>query len=414
MARKFDGSNTDRSSRRTWFYRAKYELEAYGLEGAGSNQIKDITFFERQYYGTISNRDYTVVAKPTTINQITNNHTAMNFVADAFTVMKRRMEFAAKYNKIKLTNPYFVNFQPFKSYQSPTRSYTNFLKSLIVNYNTLEIPDRIGLNNITSFEDYVKYFIKIISVEVQGGVYTMSKWLRSPFCSVFNSGLAIKISDMADGEDQPKINEIIDDSSFDYYLKLALNSGFSISKDSPTTLIFDLASPAAEPFLRKYNLYSLDRIFETNYERSEIYDINILRDILYSYYILFIKQYPYIKENKVNCNKVKSTLTRRKEITLDYFNSVYNEEWFLEHYIDIRNAEEGFPLNEAKVKSLKNISKNYYKTLDRDKSLGYIAKVFLQETWSKPYGYDDFLKNQNQIIDPDAPIPPRGGGTGGY
>ena len=44
MARKFDGSNTDRSSRRTWFYRAKYELEAFSLEGAGSNQIKDITF----------------------------------------------------------------------------------------------------------------------------------------------------------------------------------------------------------------------------------------------------------------------------------------------------------------------------------------------------------------------------------
>ena len=46
MSRKFIGSNKDKSSRRTWYYRAKFEVDAYTQQNAGSNEIKDITFFE--------------------------------------------------------------------------------------------------------------------------------------------------------------------------------------------------------------------------------------------------------------------------------------------------------------------------------------------------------------------------------
>ena len=63
MARKFIGSNTDPSSKSTWYYRAKFEVKAYDQPNAGENEIKDITFFERQYYGTIDNQDYSITPK---------------------------------------------------------------------------------------------------------------------------------------------------------------------------------------------------------------------------------------------------------------------------------------------------------------------------------------------------------------
>ena len=65
-------------------------------------------------------------------------------------------------------------------------------------------------------------------------------------------------------------------------------------------------------------------------------------------------------------------------------------------------------------KSMKKIAKKRLKKLDINESLSYISKTFRDQTWSKPYGYDDFLKNQNQVIDDDITPPTPRGGTGGY
>ena len=167
MARKFIGSNEDPSSKRTWYYRAKYEIEAYNQPFAGDNQIKDITFFERQYYGTIDNRDYPVIPNEEKIVLTTGGKRVINFVNDAFRVMKRRMTVAVEYNKISRSNQHFVEFNPVQAYRPPDDDYRIILEDVLRKYNTIEIPNRIGLDSITCFDDYVKNFIKIISNEIK-------------------------------------------------------------------------------------------------------------------------------------------------------------------------------------------------------------------------------------------------------
>ena len=391
MTRKFIGSNTDPSARRTWYYRAKFEVEAYDQPDAGENQIKDITFFERQYYGTIDEQDYAIVPKQENLAILPGGQRALNFVVDAFNIMKKRMNSAFEFSKIEGSNPYMVELSPYQAYRPPNDDYTTILQNVLVNYNVLEIPDRIGLNNITSFEDYVKNFIKIISEEIQDGYYTQTKWCRSPQASVWNSGLAISISDLRVGEDQPKIDEFIDHIDFDYYLKLALNSGFAVSKDAPWVLIFDLLSPAAKPFLEKYNIYNLRQVFTSSYNRTELNDILLLRNILYKYYNNYVLQYRIQRTNRANCKTSYTEYYKREPLTLEEFNSVYSEEWFLDYYIDLRNAEEGLPFSRQALTSMKKIAKNYYKSLDRSSALSYIANRFVAQTWSKSYGYDDTL-----------------------
>lgn len=391
MARKFIGSNRDSSSRRTWYYRAKFELEAYDQPNAGENQIKDITFFERQYYGTIDEQDYSVVPKQENLAVLPGGKRALNFVADAFNIMKKRMNAAFEFSKIEGSNPFIVELTPYQAYRPPNDDYTTILQNVLVNYNMTEIPNRIGFNNITCFEDYVKNFIKIISSEIKKGYYTQTKWCRSPQASVWNSGLAISIANLKVGEDQPKIDEFIDHIDFDYYLKLALNSGFAVSKDAPWVLIFDLLSPAAKPFLEKYNIYNLRQVFNNNYNRTELNDILLLRNILYKYYNNYIIQYRIQRTNRANCKTSYTEYDIKDPLSLEEFNSEYSEEWFLEHYIDLRNAEEGLPFNRQAITSIKKIAKNYYKSLDRSSALSYIASRFVVQTWSKPYGYDDTL-----------------------
>jgi len=391
VARKFIGSNRDPSSRRTWYYRAKFDLEAYDQPDAGENQIKDITFFERQYYGTIDEQDYSIVPKQENLAVLPGGKLALNFVVDAFNIMKKRMNSAFEFSKIEGSNPFMVELNPYQAYRPPDNDYTTILQNVLVNYNSIEIPDRIGFNNITSFEDYVKNFIKIISSEIKKGYYTQTKWCRSPEASVFNSGLAISISNLRLGEDQPKIDAFIDHIDFDYYLKLALNSGFSVSKDDPWVLIFDLLSPAARPFLEKYGIFNLRQVFTSSYNRTELNDILILRNILYKYYNNYIIQYRVQRTNRANCKSSYTEYDVKDPLSLEEFNSQYPEEWFLDYYIDLRNAEEGLPYNRQAITSIKKIAKNYYKSLDRSSALGYIANRFVVQTWSKPYGYDDTL-----------------------
>lgn len=391
MARKFIGSNSDNSSRRTWYYRAKYEIEAFTQPDAGDNQIKDITYYERQYYGTIDDLDYSVTPKEEKLSVLPGGGRALNFVVDAFNIMKKRMNAAFEFSKIEGSNPYMVEFIPYQTYSPPDNDYNRILENILVNYNVSEIPNRVGLDRITCFEDYVKNFIKIISEEINGGYYTQSKWCRSPLASVFNSGLAISISDLKKGEDQQKIDDFIDHVDFDYYLKLALNSGFSVSKDAPWILVFDLLSPAAKPFLEKYNLFNLRQIFLDNYNRTELNDIILLRNILYKYYNNFSIQYRINRTNRAKCNKSYTEYFKRESMNIEELDENYSEEWFLDYYIDLRNAEEGAPYNQQALNTIKKTAKNYYKSLDRSSALSYIASRFVVQTWSKPYGYDDTL-----------------------
>ena len=391
MARKFIGSNNDPSSRRTWYYRAKFEVDAYTQPNAGSNEIKELTFFERQYFGTIDNQDYPVTPKEENIVATVGGKRILNFVNDAFRVMKRRMNTAVEYNKISRSSPYFVQFNPAQTYRPPDDDYRIILENVLLNYNVKEIPNRVGLDKITCFDDYVKHFIKIISTEIKDGYYTQSKWCRSPAASVFNSGLAISIANLKKGEDQEKINDFIDHPDFDYYLKLALNSGFAVSKDTPWVLVFDLASAGAAPFLSPYNVRTLDDIFRVFYNRTELNDIILLRNILYKYYNNFIITNRINRANKANCKKSYTEYFIRDPLTIEKLDEQYSEEWFLDYYIDLRNAEEGAPYKEQSLRSIKKIAKNYYKTLDRSSALSYIASRFVIQTWSKPYGYDDTL-----------------------
>ena len=233
--------------------------------------------------------------------------------------------------------------------------------------------------------------IKIISNEIQDCYYSPTKWCRSPLASVFNSGLAISISNLRAGEDQAKIDEFVDHIDFPYYLKLALNSGFSVSKDSPWVLIFDLLSPAARPFLEPYQIYNLRDVFEKSYNRTELNDIILLRNILYKYYNKFILENRIERINRANCRSSYKEYKTREPLSIEQFDKQYPEQWFLDYYIDLRNAEEGLPYQQQSLASIKKIAKNYYKTLDRSSALSYIASRFVVQTWSKPYGYDDTL-----------------------
>ena len=127
MARKFPGSNKGSSSRTLWYHRANYKLNAYNLtNGVPPKQIKDLSFFERTYYGMIDDNDQSIIAKEDFLVSLGTAgggvYPVMDFVANAWQDMKSLFDRACQANLLK-KGGFFAPLEPVRTYTSPVKDY---------------------------------------------------------------------------------------------------------------------------------------------------------------------------------------------------------------------------------------------------------------------------------------------------
>jgi hypothetical protein len=169
-----------------------------------------------------------------------------------------------------------------------------------------------------------------------------------------------------------------------------LERGFSIMENAPFIIIADLKSPAMAPYMSKYGIYDINQLFNNRYNKSYNINLNIIKRIIVKYYNFFAIINRRIKEI-ITCNGItRQKYSFRSQISLD---SIDEDVW-TDLYVSFRNYEEGFPLSDQKIKSIKKRAK----TLDSDTAMRYINEEFGNQTWNKPYGYDDFVRETRKPI----------------
>ena len=392
MARKFGGDNDVTSAKDIWYHRANFYVNAY----RGSvKETKDLSFFEQAYYGTIDNKDNSIMPKTKYLKPLTSTGNpaaglvAMDFVVDAFDDVRKSFQYACNAGLLEKSNPLMYSMEAKRAYRSPYKDYETTLSGIFLRYNTEILANYTDLNNITDFDAYVKLFLKTISRDQTRTPITMEKWCRSTSASVFHSGLAIDIGDLDIDIDQLKIDNFIDDKNFNYYKKVMLNRGFSLMKNAPWILIADLQSPAMAPYLGRYRISKFEDIFN-RYNITYNINLDIIKRIIVKYYNFFAVLNSEIKELIVCNGKTMQKYTRRQRTSLNLIDDDY---WY-DLYISFRNYEEGHPFTENKIKSIKRRAK----ILDKNKVMGYINNRFGNQTWNKPFGFDDFVRNVRKPI----------------
>jgi len=392
MAREFRGTNDITSAKDIWWHRANFYVNAY----QGSlKETKDLSFFEQAYYGTIDHKDNSIMPKTKYLKPLTATNSpgtgmiAMDFVVDAFDDVRKSFQYACNAGLLEKSNPLMYSMEAKRAYRSPYKDYETTLSGIFLRYNTEILANHTDLNKITDFYSYVKLFLKIISRDQTRTPITMEKWCRSTSASVFHSGLAIDIGGLDIDKDQAKIDNFIDDKNFNYYKKVMLNRGFSLMEHAPWILIADLQSPAMAPYLGKYRISKFEDIFN-RYNITYNINLNTIKRIIVKYYNFFAIVNSEIKDLIVCSGKTKQKYTQRNQISQA---SIADDYWY-DLYISFRNYEEGHPFTENKIKSIKRRAK----ILDKNKVMGYINSRFGNQTWNKPYGYDDFARNVRKPI----------------
>ena len=104
---------------------------------------------------------------------------------------------------------------------------------------------------------------------------TFSGFQRSRQSTIFSSGLAIDIAGVSFSDDEQKQNLLFDSRSFEFYLALAKQYGFSVNKRNPGVLISDLASPVTSEYRNNYDLSTINLVF-ASFSFNKFFPIHVL------------------------------------------------------------------------------------------------------------------------------------------
>lgn len=389
---KFKGKNSIDSSLTIAAERSTYNREALPEVSFLDKSIVNFNFAERVYYGRVDEGFNAVIPKQQSLKTIVSRETnttitLMNFVADAFSEFEKTFERARNSGKIRANDPYLSSPQVFNAYQNPKDLYENYFSSMM---KTFEQTFR-DETKIISPQDYFKQFLSYIEKITPTFPITFTAWQRSKHSSMFTSGLAIDLAGLAIDNDELKEN-FINSENFDFYKNSCIKHGFSIVKNSPWVIIADLDSPASSIYHEIYGLSSINQIFSENFLITSELDIEYLKQNLFKSYNNFVNSFPYRKTFNICNNKLITNNEYRYTININKFNNIFNNNYIIQYYNNIRFFEEETSFSIADRDTFTKNAKNLQKVFDISRAISYINEQYRSVYKSKPGGLNSVLK----------------------
>jgi hypothetical protein len=255
---------------------------------------------------------------------------------------------------------------------------------------TTNLGNRFPSHSITDYFSFVKNFINFCEIEMQGKPITYGGWLASSEASVFHSGLAIQYLDIDHSVDQPKYDQIINTKTFKILKQVAKQVGFAFDFHNPSVLVADLGSPAILPYYQRNGILSLENLFSSYYIKNNLYNINILYNVLLDKYNIFVNNYKYDKYFTDSCSGKTTEFIERK---IEFNNEIKND---IEYYCILKDIEFNNHYNTKQLNLLIKKSKKLQNKFDKSSAIGYINSVFKEILLDKPFGFKDLQRRQKQ------------------
>ena len=402
----FNGKNNISNIALLMHERIKYQLEAYPENnGLGPPMIKNTNFAELNLYGHVNPNGITIYPKESKMKDLDGTNDplsapesmrALEIVRDMHREVKANIDFNIAFGKLFPTIRSIATMIPQKAYESPINKYNEYIDNIIAIYNEEVIPQEYGINNITTYDLYVKHFMDFIQKNMVGEPIVFSTWAKSGYNNIYSTGLAIGIMNKPFDVDLPKETFIYSGNLFDHYKKLAMNKGFSIMHNAPWCLIADIGSPAMLPYYQKYNYINRESFFIDNFGFARERDLQLLIYKLRINYNNYVTINPYIKKHYINCkNKTYTKIVNLHQVqAADTQNT--STAW-IKLYAHMRNIESKFKFNKHRLnKIIKNAARIRINSLDNIAAISYIDNIFIADIFNQPFGLNDIRKKQNR------------------
>jgi hypothetical protein len=421
---KFKATNSTTSAKRSFTYRQKYEREAF--ENNNTPEVRDLMFAENTLYGRVDTQLDTVFVKEnslqTTVSMNENTYRLLNFVSDAFNVVKQKMLQAKTIGIIPDDDPIFSTFSIKRAYEPPMVSYDNYGVFLMNRYIEDFLIGQRVVEKVFTLEQFVENFINYLISLPDHTPFTFTSWQRSTTSNIFTSGLAVNIAEIKIGDHPSVERNLLNSPAFNFYLKTCRANGFLVSEQMPSIMVADILSPGLAPYALNRQIIGTPQVFLRNYSYAFTVDYEKMVSLFVTAYNSFVGRYPFERLARLKCDKKTSVeIKYRSLITPQAAQDTYSKAFWLSTYTKIRNIEEEYALGKKMMNLiLKNIKMT--KNLDIFKSMRYINSTF-RNTYKTKYGganyYIHRFEERNKSTEPSTEVISdtsinTGGSSGGY
>ena len=387
----YKGKNSVEIIRNQMIYKSRFNTQAHEQEGP---EVVDFDFIEYNMYGAIDISGSSIYPEEAVLSNFASDRDnprtfrAFDFVTRMFQDVKTNIQLAIRIGELPADNEFITNMEVKRAYESPRNLYKAYLSNILINYNEYLKSDRGLVNNITSFDQFVKEFFVFLSQNYLGSPMTFSGWLQTTENSLFSTGLAVSIADLAFDDDDKKYEQFMNSSMFKFYKRVCLNRGFSIWKKCPYVLVADLGSPAIVPYINS----SVNNILNNYYNKSYIIDNILIKNKLIEYYNDFLIENPYKIKLKMGCVRI----SERRIVYREQYNDSYSDEYWTNLYLDLRNLELRNIKGKSEIRKLKKYIKSMKNHLDSFDEMSYIDSNFKNETFRKDFGFLDRVRRADE------------------
>lgn len=390
---RFKGKNNYKKLGDQFIFKNSFFADAHNLKGP---EVFDFDFIEYQLYGAIDLRGSSILPNDNFIVNLAapDSMQAFDFVGRMFSDVRTNIRMALYLGELLTENEFLINMEAKRAYEPPKKIYSTYLANILINYNNFLEAKITLLNNITSFGQYVKEFMVFLKTFYEKYPITFTGWTQSSNNSLFSTGLAISIADIPFDDDDKKYEEFMNSSAFNYYKKVCLNRGFRVNQHIPYMMVADLTSPAIAPYI---NSLSIENLLDKYYDQCYDLDYIILRKYIVDYYNILVERNPYKTDLDVCSGKtLKNTFVRELRRWDLYTNTTFDDYFWINYYLDIRNIELGYVKGPSEIKKIKRYLKNMKNSLDKPQLVRYIDNNFRLETFNKPFGNYDVLRRRQR------------------
>lgn len=318
------GKNT-MSTKQLFAERKHYKLSV--LPPVLYSSVED-NWTDKINYGKVDSNSYVVLPKFSRLKQLEGDNKksqfAIAFAADAFNELRNYMINAMNYGKgIERDNTIFKQFEATSGYVFIDDMYNMVMQKVIEIFHG-SLISTAKYKKIRSVEEYVAELRKSIDFLLNSNTaFTKTQFVASRACPLNCSGMVIEVATIQYSDDKVKYDKIIADPNFQFYVDAARRHGFTVDKNAPQRLLFDIASPAAKQYLEKQFLVK-DIVFDFCYEKVYNQDVELLKTFFYKAYSKFslIAKKPCVPD-----------------MSREIFLSKFNDDIWLQYYLEIRFKE---------------------------------------------------------------------------
>jgi len=338
--------------------------------------IRDFQIFENYLYGRVNTDFDAVVPKKNLLTSIGDKDKfSFDFVELAFRRMKNHIEKDIASGKLLGDIPFISEMKVYNAFEDINVEYNRWVKDVIKGSFPAYVKRFDKKEKITDFESFLVVFKEhLMMIAEQLDAVTFSSFCLISNSNIRNTGLCIEIADLDFAKDTDKI-DFAESSCFSYYVWVAEKYGFFVDYNAPWRLIINLASPV---ITGRQSWVGLNPFFDGYYKDASDNDLKILKNIAFTTYRDYIRQFPSFRTQKVD--DVSGCITRtkvtRQRFKKNQFDEDYPENYWLSLYIDLKNVEKNLNYDKHQLAKIKKNALEYEKYVDISRAMRYINSVF--------------------------------------